>query len=245
MEQVLVGAFEVKKIGIMQPYYFPYLGYWQLMNAVDEYVIYDDVNYIKGGWINRNRILVNGSPQYINLQLSQPSPNKKINEIKVGEDERTLKKLLMTLEMNYKKAPFFHEVFPILEHLITSQKGILSDYIAETFKVLNDYLGIETKLIMSSELNKDNSLKGQDKVIDICKCLGGTSYYNAIGGQKLYDYEAFSNNGIELKFLEMEDIAYKQFSDTFVPGLSIIDVMMFNSVEKIHSLLNQYKIISK
>ena len=99
------------KIGIMQPYFFPYIGYWQLLNAVDKYVIYEDVNYIKGGWINRNRILINGEAKYFNVQLKDASPNKKINEIHVSNDAITKRKMLNTLEMNYKKAPYFNEVF--------------------------------------------------------------------------------------------------------------------------------------
>ena len=100
------------KIGIMQPYFLPYIGYWQLLNAVDKYVIYDDVNYIKGGWINRNRILINKEPKYFNVKLNGASPNKLINEVEVSNDNIWQKKLLKTIEENYKKAPFLKKFFP-------------------------------------------------------------------------------------------------------------------------------------
>ncbi len=229
----------------MQPYFFPYIGYWQLMNAVDEYVVYDDVNYIKGGWINRNRILVNGTPQYINLVLSQPSPYKKINEIEIGADERIIKKTLSTIKMNYGKAPYFKDVYPLLEQLILNMKGNLANYLFNSFMSINSYLDIRTKLLLSSDITKDDTLKGQDKVIEICKKLNAEKYYNAIGGMDLYSYSDFMSNGIELCFLKTDNIVYKQYNDAFQPNLSIIDVMMFNSVQEIKGMLEQYSLISE
>ncbi len=234
---------EKKVIGIMQPYFFPYIGYWQLMNAVDEYVVYDDVNFIKGGWINRNRILVNEKPQYINVILSKPSPNSRINEIEIGNDERLKRKLLLTISNNYHKAPYYDDVFPMLERTVNDMQGILSEYLYRTFVSVTEYLEIKTKFILSSNIEKDNELKGKYKVIDICKRLGATDYINAIGGMDLYDYESFEKEGIRLSFLKTEDIKYKQFGNEFVPGLSIIDVMMFNSKKEIQEQLRRYTLI--
>lgn len=232
-------------VGIMQPYFFPYIGYWQLMNAVDKYVIYDDVNYIKRGWINRNRILVNNEVKYVNVPVLGASQNKLINEIQVNPDENEVDKTLRLIEMAYKNAPYFETVFPLVETVMHCKKGTVSEFIAESFRCVCDYLDIKTELIMSSDIEKDNSLRGEDKIIDICKRLGATDYYNAVGGQELYDYKHFSEIGMQLHFLKTEDIKYKQFDADFESGLSIIDVMMFNSKEEIKEMLKQYSLIEE
>ena len=239
------GSEEKLKLGIMQPYFVPYIGYWQLLNAVDKYVIYDDVNFIKGGWINRNRILLDGKPFYFNVQMNGASPNKLINEVQINNNPAFIKKSLKQIEMAYKKAPYYAVVSPLFEEILTYQTNNLVEFIVHSFKVINNYLGIDTELILSSSLDKDCTLRGQEKVIAICKLLGATEYYNAIGGQELYNFEDFSNNNIELKFLQTEEIVYKQFNNEFQANLSIIDVLMFNDKEKVKEMLNKYKLISK
>lgn len=233
------------KIGIMQPYFFPYLGYWQLMNAVDRYVVYDDVNFIKGGRINRNAILMNGKAQNINLILSGASPNKHINEVKVNTEPAVQRKLLRTIEMNYKKAPFFAQVFPILDRIMTQQESNVARYLKNSFAFIGEYLGITTQLLLSSDLDKDCSLKAHKKVIAICQLLGGNEYYNSMNGISLYEphREEFKDVGIKLSFLKMREISYKQYKNEFVPNLSIIDVMMFNSQEECRNLLQEYDIV--
>lgn len=231
------------KIAIMQPYFFPYLGYWQLINAVDLYVIYDDVNFIKGGWINRNNILMNGKPARINLQIDHVSQNKLINQVQITGNEVFNRKLLKTLEHCYKKAPYFSEVIPVIERVIMQKENNLVRYLEFSIKSVCEYLSIETEMVLSSNLPKDNSLRWQDKIIEICKLLKADEYINAIGGQDLYSYPEFLEQGIELKFLKTYDISYPQFSDQFAPNLSIIDVMMFNSPERIGDYLEDYEMI--
>lgn len=231
------------KVGIMQPYFLPYIGYWQLLNAVDKYVIYDDVNFIKGGWINRNRMLVNGEPKLFNIQMQGASPNKLINEIEVSNNTVWKKKLLKTIENSYRKAPFYTDVFPIIEEIINYDECNLAKYLANSIKKVCNYLNIETELIVSSTLYKDNSLKAQEKVIEICKELKATEYYNAIGGQELYSYEDFKDVDIKLSFLKSNEIKYKQLKDEFVANLSILDVLMFNSINDVRNFLNQYELI--
>jgi len=232
-------------VGVMQPYFFPYIGYWQLMNAVDKYVIYDDVNYIKRGWINRNRILLNGEVKYINVPLLGVSQNKLINEIQVNPEKNELTKALRVIESAYKNAPYFETVYPLIEKVIYCRKEIVSDFIMESFKVICSYLDIKTELIMSSDINKDCSLRGEDKIIDICKVLGATDYYNAIGGQELYNYNHFKNQGMQLHFVKTDIREYRQFGNEFEGGLSIIDIMMFNSKEKIKGMLNAYSLVEE
>lgn len=231
------------KLGIMQPYFIPYIGYWQLMNAVDKYVIYDDVNFIKGGWINRNRILVNGEPKYFNVPMLGASPYKLINEVGVNNDRKLTDKNLRALEGAYRKAPYYGDVFPLMERVLESGKDDIASYIAESFRIIGEYLDIKTEFIISSDLEKDCEQKGQDKVLSICKLLGATEYYNAIGGQELYSFEDFKAQDITLKFLKTSDIVYEQFGNEFQPNLSIVDVMMFNSVEQIQQMLQKYTLV--
>jgi len=231
------------KIGIMQPYLFPYIGYWQLINAVDRYIIYDDVNFIKGGWINRNRILMNGEGKLISLQLHNASPNKLIKEVEVLGKPICNKKLLKTLESSYKKAPHYADVFSVIESVITQDEKNLARYLEFSIKRVCEYLSIDTELIVSSSIRKNNELRGQDKIIEICKILGANEYINAIGGQKLYSYSDFATKRIGLKFLQTGDIKYKQFKSDFIPNLSIIDVMMFNEPRKINIMLDDYVLL--
>lgn len=233
------------KLGIMQPYFFPYIGYWQLMNAVDKYVIYDDVNFIKGGWINRNRILLNGKPQYFNVQMKGSSPFKLINEIEINNSEISINKNLKTIYMAYHKAPYFSKVNLLVEKILKNQTQNLAEYVINSIKCIAEYLNIKSEIIISSELSKNNELKNQDKVIDICKKLKATDYYNAIGGMELYSFDEFRKNGINLSFLKTNDINYKQFNNEFVSNLSILDVMMFNSQEEIKTMLDNFTLIKE
>jgi hypothetical protein len=229
------------KLGIMQPYFLPYIGYFQLINAVDEYVIYDDVQYIKGGWINRNRQLLNSNDFMFNLILLGSSPNKLINEIVVAENQF---KLLKTIELAYKKAPFYFLVFPLLENIINYENRNLAKYIGNSLIQIAAYLNLNTEFIYSSEIKEKNSfLKGQEKVINICSVLNATEYINAIGGQELYDKTEFERHNIKLSFLKTYQIEYKQFKNEFVPNLSILDIIMFNSVEEINAMLNKYELL--
>lgn len=229
-------------VAIMQPYFFPYLGYWQIMNAADRYVVYDDVNFIKGGRINRNAILMNGQAHNINVPLIGASPNKKINEITVNPDSILREKLVRSIEQSYTRAPYYDSVMPLLREAIRNEEETLGNYLFRTFLFVGSYLGIETEWILSSQMEKDCSLKGKDKVLQICKILGADTYYNSISGVPLYEpyRPLFEEAGIELKFPKMRAVHYPQFHNDFVPNLSIIDVMMFNSQEVCRRLLHEY-----
>lgn len=232
------------KLGIMQPYFFPYIGYYQLINAVDKYIIIDDVNFIKGGWINRNRILVNKQPKYINLPLKGGSRHRHINELEVSSDRSFYQKNLRNLSIHYKKAPYFEEVYPLLEEIMLFEESNLAKWLENSIRKVCNYLDINTPIIVSSNIEKNTDLKCQDKVIDLCKIMEADEYINAIGGQKLYSKDVFMSEGIKLNFLHTNDITYNQFSkDMIEPNLSIIDVMMFNSKEEIKKMLEEYTLI--
>lgn len=228
------------RLGIMQPYFMPYIGYFQLMKAVDKYVVYDDVNYIKGGWVSRNNILVNGEKKMFTVALKGASPNKLFNEIEIEDDFR---KLMKTLQLNYSKAFFFSETMELMERIISFPDRNLSHFILNSFKEIAIYLGLRTELILSSNLKKEDCLRGAEKVLHICELLEADTYYNAIGGQKLYDKELFAKNGIKLEFLKSETKHYHQFKEEFVSDLSIIDVLMFSSPEEVNRMLDQYTLI--
>ncbi|MDX9694244.1 MAG: WbqC family protein [Bacteroidales bacterium] len=226
------------KVGIMQPYFLPYIGYFQLINAVDKYVIYDDVNFIKGGWINRNRILLNNEAFMFNIPMAGASSFKKINEINIGKNKD---KLLITIQQAYKKAPFYNKVIPLIDEIIQYNNENLALFISNSIIRITEYLNINTEIILSSEIVKNNDLKAQEKVISICKAIGASEYYNTIGGKELYDRVVFANNNIELMFLKPKQIEYIQFKNKFIPWLSILDVMMFNSQEEVRDMLNKYE----
>ena len=224
---------------IMQPYLFPYIGYWQLINAVDTFVIYDDVNFIKKGYINRNSILNIDTTQRFTLELMRISQNKLINQIQIGGNR---KKLLKSIELAYKKAPEYEKVFPLIKTIIEYPEENLAKFIGHSLKHISEYIGIQTNFIFSSDINKDNNLKGQDKILAICQHVKASHYINAIHGQNLYDKETFMHNRIKLNFIETELIEYRQFNNKFVPYLSIIDIMMFNTKNDIIHMLRKYKL---
>ncbi|QOG03800.1 WbqC family protein [Flavobacterium sp. MDT1-60] len=231
------------KVAIMQPYFFPYIGYFQLINAVDTFVIYDDVNFIKKGWINRNNILVNKKQFLFSIDLKGASQNRLINEIEIDENSHWKADLLKTIRFAYAKAPFFENVFPIIKNIVEHNEINVSKLIVYSLQKICNFLSIETEILISSDLNKNKYLKSQNKIIEICKKLDATTYINAIGGLTLYDEELFLKNNISLSFIKSNPVNYSQFKEVFIPHLSIIDVMMFNSPERIKDFLNQCELI--
>ena len=227
-------------LGIMQPYFMPYIGYFQLMKAVDKYVIYDDVNYIKRGWANRNNILVNGKNRMFTVTLKKASSNKQFNDIVIGDD---FKKLMKTLQMHYSKAINFERTMVLMERIIAFSDKRLAAFIANSFQEILNYLSIDTEILMSSGIAKDNSLRGKDKIMHICKILDADVYYNAIGGQELYDKEEFREHGITLNFVEPIIQSYPQLHvNEFIPYLSMIDILMNNTKDDVNKLLDSYRV---
>ncbi|QNL20596.1 WbqC family protein [Hyphobacterium sp. CCMP332] len=231
------------KLAIMQPYIFPYLGYFQLINAVDKFIFYDDVNFIKKGWINRNQILINGRVHKFSIPLLEASQNKKINEIEVSSEDKWRKKLLKSIEMAYKKSPFFDKVFPIVVRSINNKETNLSKFIINSLKEVIDYLDLTTAIVYSSKGYNNQDLSGQDRIIDICKKEGCDHYINPINGRLLYDKKRFDNERMKLNFISTGELQYNQYSKDFVPYLSIIDVMMFNKKSIIKDLLEEYELV--
>lgn len=225
------------KIAIMQPYFLPYIGYFQLINAVDVFVVYDNIKYTKKGWINRNRFLVNGRDRLFSIPLKNGSERLDVRDREVSAAlDRT--KLLNQFAGAYAKAPFFERAFADVRDIVSYSETNLFKFILNSVVCVCARLQIRTKLVISSEVAIDHArLKAQDKVIALCKALHGTAYVNPMGGVELYDRVEFKRQGLELSFLKIGDVRYPQFDHDFVPGLSIVDVMMFNSTERVRSFL--------
>ncbi|MGM9510874.1 WbqC family protein [Larkinella sp. GY13] len=230
-------------IAIMQPYFLPYIGYLQLMNEVDKFIFYDDVAFINRGWVNRNRILVNGKDFMLTVPLKDASQNKRIADIHLSDDPKWRQKLLQTLGQSYRKAPFYKTVFPLLEKIVNLEVRTIAELVRDGFPLLNDYLGIDTELVPSSDQYNNSELRGQERILDICLQEKATRYINPIGGMELYDRQRFADAGIELFFIQSKRVEYPQFQNEFIPWLSIADVLMFNDVPTVQEMLKEFELI--
>lgn len=232
------------KIAVMQSYFLPYIGYFQLIKAVDKFVVYDNIEFTKKGWINRNRVLLNGKDEFVTLPLKKDSDYLNIAQRRLSDTFKTERvKLLRRISGSYRTAPQFEKVFPLIEGIFNTDDENLFDFIYQSLQMVCQFLHIKTEFVISSTLAIDHRLKSQDKVIAICKELNASQYINPIGGIALYSKEVFNKSNVELNFMKSDTIEYQQFTNPFIPWLSIIDVMMFNSEEKIQHYLQSFSIL--
>jgi hypothetical protein len=232
------------KTAIMQPYIFPYLGYFQLVNCVDTFVFYDDVNFIKRGWINRNKILINGKEVLLSFPCVKPSQNKLIKDVEINFGSKEYLKIFETIKQSYKNAPYYIQVTNLLELIFKKEYENISELASTSVIMISEYLNLNTEFLYSSISFKET--KGQDRadrLINITKSQGRHHYVNALGGQEIYSQSHFLKKGIKLNFLRPTIQPYKQFDNEFISNLSIIDVLMFNSTEKVKYMLNEFKLI--
>jgi hypothetical protein len=220
------------KIAIMQPYFLPYIGYFQLIGAVDLYVLYDNVKYTKRGWINRNRILSAGHEVTITLPLKNAPDHLDIVDREVAADFAR-DKLLNRIGEAYRRAPHYRDVLPFVAGIIENREPNLFRFLRDSIVKTCLHLGIGTRIVAASEIPADHSLRHESRVLAMCKAAGADTYVNAIGGTTLYSDAAFAGEGIGLKFIRSRPFEYDQGGNAFVPWLSIVDVMMFNSPEVI------------
>lgn len=233
------------KIAIMQPYVFPYIGYFQMIQAVDLFVLYDDVQYTKKGWVNRNRILLNGSAHTFTIPCLNPSQNKLIKDISVDWSSKETWKLRATIEAAYRKAPYFEEVYPFVAGVLQDKaQQTIADLATESIKQVCSYLGVSTPIKRSSQANYANAaLRREDRLVDIVLKENGNAYINAIGGKALYTKDFFARHGVQLHFIQSMPISYPQPNGEFVPWLSMVDVLMFNDKDKVATYLKSYKLL--
>lgn len=220
----------------MQPYFLPYVGYYQLISSVDMFVVYDNIQYTKKGWINRNRVLVNDKEAYITVPLQKASDFLDIGQRQLSPDYDR-RALLNRIRGAYLKAPFFDPVMDLITDVVTSPESNLFDYIHQSIAKTASYVGLQRPIVRSSEIDADHSLRGQDRVISICRALGADRYVNASGGRSLYSSSDFESNGITLSFIEPAPFEYRQFGAAFVPWLSIVDVLMFNDLDTVREVV--------
>ena len=221
----------------MQPYFMPYIGYWQLIAAVDAFVVYDNIKYTKKGWINRNRLFKNGNEATFSLPLRKDSDFLDVNQ-RFLADSFDREDLLNRFWEAYRKAPEFSSVMPLLEGIIRNPASNLFEYIFASIKSVCEFLGIQTPLVVSSNIDCDHSLKSAQRVQAICKTLGAETYVNPVGGMELYSKEDFAARGIDLKFLKVLPFEYPQGGNAFVPWLSILDILMWNGKESIQDQIH-------
>jgi hypothetical protein len=227
----------------MQPYLFPYRGYFSLIKASDIFVLHDDVQWIKGGWINRNRILNGDSDELITLSVKKRSSHDNINLFTISNDNRNRDKYLAKIKNRYKNAPFFMVVYPIIEDILYLETDNLSEMIRYSLFSISSYLKLDCTIVESSKIKKNDDLSGQDRVIEICKQSGSSKYINPLGGEKLYERQVFRDNNIVLEFMKLLPVTYEQFGGGFVDSLSIIDLMMFCDKELINRILSEYSLV--
>ncbi len=231
-------------ISIMQPYIFPYLGYFHLIESSKLFVFYDDVHYIKKGWINRNRILLNGKDFLFTIPVKKVSQNKLINEIEPAIDKKWKQVFFKTLEFAYKKAPYYKEVIALIDDVFNANYTDITDLCIKSIETVYSYLGEKINYVKSSQFAPETKgIDKADRLIAITKKAHYHKYSNAIGGQALYHKEYFRGKGVDLFFVKSQLKEYKQFDNEFVKGLSIIDVLMFNDIEVVRSFLRDFELI--
>ncbi len=229
---------------IMQPYFFPYIGYFQLMQKADIFVFYDNAQYMKGGWINRNRILTKNSSCWFTMPVLQASLTSMINRRTYDSKPDTVPGLKRKLTASYAKAPNYKRVSALIHRLLDYGDPNVATFNANLLEAVALGMGIKRTFIAASSIDLPDGASGQDKVIAICKAIGATEYVNPIGGQHLYSEKTFSAAGIHLNFLQPTPSPYQQLGAEHVPALSIIDVLMFNSIADSRAMLDQFRIVT-
>lgn len=229
-------------VAIMQPYFFPYLGYFQLIAHVDQFVLYDDIEFSKQTWITRNRILSGSEWRYINLAIKRDSDFLDICQRELSP-EFDRQKLLRVIHHTYGKAPFFEEMRDVVTPIIENREQNLFRYLRDSIVYLSRCLGANTTFIDSSQIGIDRAMRGQERVISTCLQLNATRYTNPIGGMKMYDRNVFRQSHVELNFLEASLLPYNQGSVQFVPGLSIIDILAWTGISETKRMISSDYVI--
>lgn len=226
------------KIAIMQPYLFPYIGYFQLIHSVDKFVFYDDVAYIKQGWVNRNCLCVGGERRYFTLPVTGVRTNTLISEVNVVPGSG--RKVLRSIKEHYRKAPYFDSFFPVVEKILGMDATGISAINCASVVSCMEYIGLNRPVVLSSETYPESRGIGRvERLFSILKREGASVYVNAPGGRELYDPVDFKKSGFDLYFIEPSFMEYSRPSP-FLGGLSIIDVLMHVSPEEALAMCSNY-----
>lgn len=220
-------------VAVMQPYFFPYLGYYQLAESVDHFVFLDDANFIRRGHIHRNRILLDGQPFRFVLPVCGASQSSRINQLWFSGDHR---RFLQQLRHAYHSAPFFEGIYSLIESICQQSQQNVAQVCADSITRVFDYLGKPLQVSRASSVNSQK--RGQERILELCRYWHAEVYHNASGGRHLYDQATFNDQGIELRFVRGFFPDYCQVGrQQFVSELSMIDVLMNNSIESVNQML--------
>lgn len=224
----------------MQPYVFPYIGYFSYIQATDKFMFYDDVQFIMRGWINRNRIALNGREHMITVPLLGASPNRNINETRVMESDWSIK-ALATIRQAYLRAPQFPAVFPLVTEVFTSDDRTIDKLAIRSVRAVCAYLGMKLPMATTSAEYGNQTLGRVERLVDLCRREGAEELVVPEGGRPLYDRQVFASAGIHLHFLKPREIPYFRGPRApWIPWLSIIDVLMHLPPAEVRELLDQY-----
>lgn len=232
------------KVGIMQPYFFPYIGYFSLINSVDKFILLEDVQFIKRGWIERNRILSQNSEwNYIKVPLKKHSQNILICDIKIKNDDNWKEKILSQLVHYKKNAKYYFKTIELVKECLSIQTDSITELNKHILVKICNYLDIKTDIIIFDSKNtpiiKPNS--PDEWALNICLSLGNIhTYMNPEGGKIFFDIQKYKSKNIDIKFIKQNLKSYDQSKVEFIEGLSIIDLLMFNSKEEIKNMLCDY-----
>jgi hypothetical protein len=235
---------EMRRLSVMQPYIFPYIGYFQLINATDMIIFYDDVTYIKGGWINRNRLVFSGNDNYFSIPLLNSSSYRLIKDIELHPTQYFVwkKKFFKSVQQNYSKAPYFKDIFNLIAECFDDEYGSISDLAINSVNLVFSYLDKKIEWAKSSEITPHTKgFERADRIIQIAKELDCTVYINMIGGKGLYSKSYFKERGVDLRYIQPENITYRQFHNEFIPWLSILDILMFNDKKTVLNFFESFK----
>ncbi len=231
------------KLGVMQPYFCPYLGYYSLIKHCDRFVLFDTVQFIRHGWIDRNRVLKPGEGwQYINVPVKRESMHSKIHEVRISNDPSWKGLIFRQLEHYKKKAPFYREMIALLDEALDATEVSITRLNLRVLQASCAYLGIQKNLEILSDLGVsiENPKKGGEFVLQLNQALGSNEYVNMYGGVELFNLEQYRAAGVPIRFLKNKLKPYDQRREGFEPGLSIVDVLMFNSPEAANALIDDY-----
>ncbi len=228
------------KVAVMQPYLFPALSYFQLVGAVDRFVLYDDVNFIKRGFINRNSLLDHGQVRRFSVPVPGASIHRRIEELAFSPE---VADIVEGIRHAYARAPYFEEVFPRVREVFTDPQRDITHVCGRALEMVFDYLERPVTLLRASQLAYDRQQPAARRLMEITRSLGADHYLNSLGGQSLYARDEFAEHGITLSFLQPREIAYDQGQPAFEPRLSMIDVLMWCSPRCARELLDAYDLI--
>lgn len=235
-------------LGIMQPYFMPYIGYISLIKHTDRFILFDTVQFIRHGWIERNRMLKqNEGWQYIQVPLiKHDGRDTLIKDIKINNKEDWKRKILAQIQHYKKVTPYYRRVVALLEDIFANDFEDITTLNKVSLECICKYLGFERNLEIFSQMHLDiDAANAPDEwALNICKAIDGTTeYINPIGGLSFFDRNKYENAGIKISFQQMEITQYSQKRDVFEPGLSILDVMMWNDVDEINRMLDKFELV--